>query len=74
MFHDNSETPFGIQEMTKLSKVMFPQMKDFEWYTPCQVGFLVKQLLESYNAQKYEVIICNDGSMFLEDIMKEDQI
>lgn len=63
--------PFSIQQMTKLSKELFPHMKPYEWYTPCQAGFLVKAMLEKFDVN-YKVRICNDGAMFLEDIVKED--
>lgn len=43
-------------------------MKPYAWYTPCQAGFLVKDLLERFDI-RYKVVICNDGAMFLEDIL-----
>lgn len=46
-------------------------MKPYAWYTPCQAGFLVKELLELFDT-RYKVVICNDGAMFLEDILKID--
>ena len=64
-------TPYSIQMITKLSKELFPHMKPYEWYTPCQAGFLVKAMLEKFDVN-YKVKICNDGTMFLEDIVRED--
>lgn len=67
--------PFSIQMITKVSAKLFQQMKPYAWYTPCQAGFIVKNLLENFDT-KYKVVICNDGSMFLDDILKvvkEDQ-
>lgn len=61
--------PFSIQMMTKVSVQLFPHMKPYAWYTPCQAGFLVKDLLQLFDT-RYKVVICNDGAMFLEDILK----
>ncbi len=47
-------------------------MKNYDWYTPCQAGFLVKEMLEKFDA-RFKVRICNDGAMFLEDIKGASQ-
>ncbi len=64
--------PFSIQQMTKHSNELFPHMKPYQWYTPCQAGFLVKAMLEKFDV-KYKVKICNDGAMFLEDIVRDEE-
>ncbi len=63
--------PFSIQQMTKHSNELFPHMKPYQWYTPCQAGFLAKAMLEKFDV-KYKVKICNDGAMFLEDIVRDE--
>lgn len=45
LFWDNSEYPFSIQSFTLATTLLFPNMKPFEWYNPCQMGFIVKYLL-----------------------------
>lgn len=45
LFYDNLMVPFSIQMFTKVSAQLFPGMKPYAWFTPCQAGFLVKNLL-----------------------------
>ena len=67
LFWDNSEMPFSIQHITKISTQLFPGKKEFEWYSPCEASFLLKHTLEEFNGM-YEVNVFNDNSFFLSEV------
>lgn len=70
LFWDNSNLPFSIQTITQISAKLFPNKKPCEWYSPSEAGFLMKQLLERFNLT-YNVSICNDGSIFYQELPKD---
>jgi len=42
LFYDSKMTPFSIQMLTKASKDIYPLKKQYEWYTPCECGHILK--------------------------------
>lgn len=64
---DNSDRIFSIQNITAASSVIFPQKKPFQWYSPSEMGFIVKHLLQAYSSE-ISVSTCLDNSIFLSEI------
>jgi hypothetical protein len=62
--------PFSIQTLTSISRELFPHKKDKEWYSPSEAGFLIQKTLEHFNTS-YRVVVCNDGSIFLDQIPRD---
>jgi hypothetical protein len=58
--------------LTSVSTELFPHKKPCEWFSPCEAGFLIQRVLQWFNLT-YQVAICNDGSVFLEDIPREKE-
>ena len=67
LFMDNSDMIFSIQTITQLSATMFPHKKPCEWYSPSEAAFLMQSVLQKFNLT-YRVAVCNDGSIFLNEI------
>lgn len=59
--------PFSIQTLTNISSIIYPHKKQYEWFSPCEAGFLIKRSLENFNTT-YSVTVCNDNSLFLSEI------
>ena len=70
LFYDNLLVPFSIQNFTMHSRLFFDYMKDYQWFTPCQVSFLIKKLFEDFQSD-YSINICNDNSIFMDEISTE---
>jgi hypothetical protein len=64
MFWDNSELPFSIQCFTKATVKLYPKKQQYEWYNPCEMGFIIKELLEEHFPY-FNVKIFLDNSIFL---------
>jgi hypothetical protein len=45
LFWDNSDMPFSLQTLTDMSRTLYPHKKEFEWFTPCEAGFIFKKAL-----------------------------
>jgi hypothetical protein len=41
--------------------------KNYDWFSPSEAGYLVKELLEKY-LSTHRVSVCNDNSIFLSEI------
>ena len=62
--------PFSIQMLTHVALEVCPNKKPYEWFSPCECGFIVKKLLDDFD-ENYRVSICNDGTLFLDEIQKD---
>lgn len=67
LFWDNSDMPFSIQNFTLATTKIYPNKQNFEWYNPCEMGFIVKSLLEEHFPY-FNVKIFLDNSIFLSEI------
>ena len=45
LFMDNSDEPFSIQQFTVATNKIYPHKKQFEWYNPCEMSFIMKDLI-----------------------------
>jgi hypothetical protein len=63
-FWDNSDAPFSIQKFTVSTLKVYPEKKHFEWYNPCEMSFVIKDLLESM-LPTLQVKVFPDNSIFL---------
>jgi hypothetical protein len=70
LFWDNSDAPFSIQTLTAIAPTIYPNKKPYDWYSPCEIGFILKTAVEHYTPS-YKVCICNDNSIFLSDIPRD---
>jgi cysteine protease ATG4 len=70
LFWDNSDMPFSIQNFTFVTSKEYPNKKPYEWYNPCEMGFIVKKLLEE-QFPIYQTKIFLDNSIFLSEIPKD---
>lgn len=65
LFYDNTnEAPFSIQKFTEYASLMYKNKAKQEWFSPCQCGYLIKELLENMD-DNYRVNILNDNCLFL---------
>jgi cysteine protease ATG4 len=64
LFWDNSDEPFSIQQFTAATLKIYPHKKPFEWYNPCEMSFLIKDLLER-ECHNMHVKVFPDNSLFL---------
>jgi cysteine protease ATG4 len=67
IFWDNSDLPFSIQMFTHASAKLYPQKKNYEWYNPCEMGFIIKELLDIHFPE-INAHIFLDNSIFLSEI------
>lgn len=67
LFWDNSDFPFSIQVFTQVSARLYPKKQKYEWYNPCEMGFIIKELFQQ-NLPHIAVKIFLDNSIFLAEI------
>lgn len=67
LFWDNSDFPFSIQSLTEVSARLYPKKQNYEWYNPCEMGFIIKELMDQ-NLPHVATKIFLDNSMFLNEI------
>jgi hypothetical protein len=70
LFWDNSDLPFSIQMLTNVSARLYPHKQKYEWYNPCEMGFIIKELLDQ-NLPHVSTKIFLDNSIFLEEIPRD---
>lgn len=59
-----------MQRVTAAAHELYPAKKNFEWFSPCECGFIVKHLLDKFDSS-YRVSICNDNCVFLSGIEQD---
>lgn len=70
IFWDNSDLPFSIQMLTHSSAKLYPAKKQYEWFNPCEMGFIIKDLMDqNFNDIATKVFL--DNSIFLSEIPKD---
>jgi hypothetical protein len=67
LFWDNSDLPFSIQVFTQASAKLYPKKQKYEWYNPCEMGFIIKELIEQ-NLPHVATKIFLDNCIFLSEI------
>lgn len=67
LFWDNSDLPFSIQMLTHSAATLYPSKKHYEWFNPCEMGFIIKDLLDR-NFQDIATKVFLDNSIFLSEI------
>lgn len=70
LFYDNKAIPFSLPTMTDTASKIYPEKKPYEWFSPCECGFILKDLLDKYD-EKYRISICNDNCIFLNEIEQD---
>lgn len=69
LFIDNVPAAFNLQSFTNTAATSLNKKK-FEWYSPSEVGFLIKEMLEKV-LLTHRVSIGNDNCLFLKEIEKD---
>jgi hypothetical protein len=67
LFWDNSDLPFSIQMLTHVSANLYPKKQKYEWYNPCEMGFIIKEVLDQ-NLPHVATKVFLDNSIFLSEI------
>lgn len=70
IFWDNSDLPFSIQMLTHSSAKLYPAKKQYEWFNPCEMGFIIKDLMDQ-NFSDITTKVFLDNSIFLSEIPKD---
>ena len=40
---------FSIQILTEIAAKIYPKKKEYEWYSPCEIGFVIKEAFEKFS-------------------------
>ena len=67
LFWDNSDLPFSIQMLTHSAAALYPSKKPYEWFNPCEMGFIIKDLLDRHFPDIATKVFL-DNSIFLSEI------
>lgn len=67
LFWDNAPTRFGIQTLTALAADIYPHKKPKDWFSPCEVAFVLQKALSLFG-EDYSLVIGNDNSLFLSEL------
>lgn len=70
IFWDNSDLPFSIQMLTHSAAKLYPSKKQYEWFNPCEMGFIIKDLLD-LNFTDVATKVFLDNSIFLSEIPRD---
>lgn len=70
LFYDNKQVFFALPMITDTACIYYPHKKEYEWFSPCECGFIIKDMLDRFDA-KYRTSICNDNTIFLSDIEQD---
>lgn len=70
LFNENKPLFFSFPNFTDTSAKIYPAKKQYDWFSPCECGFIIKELLDNFDST-FRTSICNDNCIFLNEIVDD---